>query len=317
MTTAKKTTPELEWISVIHDRPQSVGNLLILIVVLISIALNIAVIYLLIGNTFSISANNDPLGIKKAILEVEYTKVGGKSNYELLNQAQLIQFTENLPQLKEFIKSQWGQKWGNTGTSDMSSEKITIVPASSITAVTRNGSVIEGNPEAKISVIEYSDMECPFCIKQYHDTKIKEQLFQKYGEGVNFIYKNNRWVNHPGTEPKALGALCAEKVGGAVPYVQFYTAIMDLSLDSRRIFPVSRLPEIAKLIWLDTAKWQSCFDNKETLSVFKSQTDEAISYKLGGTPGTLIKNNRTGKTAIIEWAYPFEAFTEKIDELSK
>ncbi len=55
-------------------------------------------------------------------------------------------------------------------------------------------------------------------------------------------------MNHPGTEPKALGALCAEKVGGAVPYVQFYTAIMDLSLDSRRIFPVSRLPEIAKLI---------------------------------------------------------------------
>ncbi len=82
------------------------GNLLILIVVLIAIALNIAVIYLLIGNTFSISASNDPLGIKKAILEVEYTKVGGKSNYELLNQAQLIQFTENLPQLKEFIKSQ-------------------------------------------------------------------------------------------------------------------------------------------------------------------------------------------------------------------
>ncbi len=74
----------------------------------------------------------------------------------------------------------------------MSNVKITILPASSITAVTRSGSVIEGNPDAKISVIEYSDMECPFCIKQYHDTKIKEQLFQKYGEGVNFIYKNNR-----------------------------------------------------------------------------------------------------------------------------
>lgn len=88
------------------DAPSSVGNLLILIVVLISIALNIAVIYLLIGNSFSLSASNDPLGIKKSILEVEYSKVGGKGNYELLNQAQLIQFNQNLPQLKEFIKAQ-------------------------------------------------------------------------------------------------------------------------------------------------------------------------------------------------------------------
>ncbi len=106
MTTAKRLTHEQEEIHTVHDRPQGVGNLLILIVVLISIALNIAVIYLLIGNTFSISANNDPLGIKKAILEVEYMKVGGQANYALLNQAQLIQFTQNLPKLKEFIKSQ-------------------------------------------------------------------------------------------------------------------------------------------------------------------------------------------------------------------
>lgn len=35
-------------------------------------------------------------------------------------------------------------------------------------------------------------MECPFCIKQYHDTNLKPKLLAQYGNDVNFIFKNNR-----------------------------------------------------------------------------------------------------------------------------
>lgn len=56
-------------------------------------------------------------------------------------------------------------------------------------------------------------MECPFCVRQYHQTKLEESLTKKYGDKIAFAFKNNRGVNHEGTEAKAIGALCAKKVG--------------------------------------------------------------------------------------------------------
>lgn len=297
------------------------SNTLIFVLGCISIVLNVVCIYLLVGTSIwlnGLSGLSDPLGVKRALLEHEYAKVGGRANYELLSQAQVIQFKTQLPQLKEFIKSQGG-------LSDTSSDQtvsntlgpIEVIPAATIKATLKDGSVIEGNPDAKISVIEYSDMECPFCIKQYHDTNLKPKLLAQYGNDVNFIFKNNRWVNHPGTEAKAIGALCAEKVGGATAYVQFYMGVMNLSTSGRSVFPVSRLPELAEKIGLDKQKWQSCFDGQETMTQFDKETAEAKGYNLSWTPGTLIKNNKTGKTETVEGAYPYESFTQKIDGLLK
>ncbi len=56
-------------------------------------------------------------------------------------------------------------------------------------------------------------MECPFCIRQYHVTELGKKLAAQYGKDVKFAFKNNRGVNHPGTEAKAIGLLCAGKIG--------------------------------------------------------------------------------------------------------
>jgi protein-disulfide isomerase len=58
-------------------------------------------------------------------------------------------------------------------------------------------------------------------------------------------------------------------------------------------------------------------DKKETSARFLAQTSEANKYGLGGTPGTLILNTKTGKYATVEGAYPYATFTAKIDELMK
>jgi protein-disulfide isomerase len=71
---------------------------------------------------------------------------------------------------------------------------------------------IEGNVQADILVVEYSDMECPFCVRQYAETKLRKSLIDQYGDKVAFAFKNNRGVNHSGTEAKAIGALCAKKL---------------------------------------------------------------------------------------------------------
>ncbi len=72
-------------------------------------------------------------------------------------------------------------------------------------------------------------MECPFCMRQYHDTKLFPTLLSQYGDKVSVAFKNNRGVSHKGTEAKALGALCAGKLGGDASYQKFYKGVMDKS----------------------------------------------------------------------------------------
>lgn len=269
------------------------------------------------GYTFSFSSTSDTLGMKRAVLEVEYDKVGGKENYDMLTQAQLIQFKQTLPQLKEYLKSQGGDIGGSTGTNTTTTVDLSkTLDATKIAKIAENAA-IEGDVNADITVIEYSDMECPYCLKQYHTTKLKEKLLAQYGSGVNFVFKNSRGVNHPGTEAKAIGALCAQKVGGDLAYIQYYNAILAGSPDGNNVYAVSKLADLAKSLKIDTKKWQTCYDNKETQDIFAAQTAEASSFSLDGTPGTLIINRKTGKYDTVAGAYPYETFTQKIDELMK
>lgn len=268
------------------------------------------------GYTLPFSATNDSLGIKRAVLEVEYDKVGGKENYDMLTQAQLIQFKQTLPQLKEFLKSQGGDVGSSTGTETAATDTSKTLDATKMAKLAENAA-IEGDSSAAITVIEYSDMECPFCLKQYHDTKLKEKLLAQYGSGVNFVFKNSRGVNHPGTEAKAIGALCAQKVGGNLAYIQYYNAILSGSPDGQNVYPVSKLADLAKSLKIDSTKWKKCYDGKETQDIFAAQTNEATSFSLQGTPGTVIINNKTGKYDTVAGAYPYESFTQKIDELMK
>ncbi len=62
------------------------------------------------GNTLSLpdSISVEPAGIKKAILELEYAKVGGKANYELISKATVLQMKEQIPQIEQYLKTQGG-----------------------------------------------------------------------------------------------------------------------------------------------------------------------------------------------------------------
>jgi protein-disulfide isomerase len=295
-------------------------NVLIIIVIL----LNALGLYLLTGNSLSLSNSDksiDTFGIKKAVLEVEYDKVGWKKNYDLINQATLIQMKEQIPQIEKFLSTQGGSVPDTATTGSTTTTTIPVLTPDEI-ATLKKDAVIEWNSGATITLIEYSEMECPFCAQQYHDTQLSKKLKAQYGDTVNFAYKSNRGVNHPGTEKKALGLLCAGKVGGDAAYVKFYTYVMDnTTLRPQKrdgtIISADDLAQAATAAGVDVAKWQACVDTKATLPDFTRQTSEAQKYGLGGTPGTLIFNSTTGKYTTIEGAYPYESFVAKIEELMK
>lgn len=100
----------------------------------------------------------------------------------------------NIEAMKQYVES-----FENGGTPSL--EGSAVKPSVPTSASTLTGealekvissSVIEGNKNADILVIEYSDTECPFCIRQYHDTKLWPTLRAEYGDKVAFAFKNNR-----------------------------------------------------------------------------------------------------------------------------
>lgn len=290
------------------------------------LVLQVASMYLLTGNSLSLPEKSgiDVLWVKRAILEVEYDKVWWKENYEIMQKAQKLSVTDpqnpsNVANMKKYVES------FGTGANTVSDNSNSVSPeanqefqiiSSGTLQKVLSTAVFEGNKDATIAVIEYSDMECPFCIRQYHDTELSKKLLSEFSKDVKFAFKNNRGVNHQGTEAKAIGLLCAEKTGWESAYIKFYHTIMDGSTMSS-VYPVSDLSKIVTSIWIDLQKWKKCFDTKDTLSAFDSETAEAQSFGLGGTPGTLIINLKTLKYTTVEGAYPYEIFTAKIKSLLK
>ena len=298
------------------------SHTLLTVLLIVSVLMSGLCLYFLLGysidlKSLSSSANIDTkidssIGIRRVLLDLEYEKVWGKENYDILQKYSQMQIKEQIPKIRQYVE--WGANPA-TPTPNAPTTQGTMTPEE-VQAVLSDAS-IEGNKSANIIAIEYSDMECPFCMKQYHDTKLFSTLLAEYKDKIGVAFKNNRWVNHKWTEVKALGALCAGKIWGDGAYQRFYQGVMDGSTNGWGPLPVDKLADIAKSASIDVAKWQKCVDAKETLPRFVAQTAEANKYWLGGTPGTLILNVKTGKYDTVEWAYPYATFKSKIDALMK
>ena len=288
----------------------SCGHHLITILLVILIAISSTQLFL------TLAPNTKNAFLKEVLLQHEYDKVGGKENYEVITELQKAFLVhpdnpQNIAAQKEIL----AQLGGGTNTNQTQATTPTgnVLSNEQMANILENA-VLEGNKDAPVVVVEYADLECPYCVVQHNDHQITTNLKADFPDQVTTAFKNHRGVNHSGTEIKALAVLCAEKVGGNDAYVQFYKEIFAGSTTST-YYPVSDLADIAKKIGIDVTAWQSCVDNKETLTQFTEETEEAKKYGMSGTPGTLLFNRNTGKYAVLKGAYSYENFKSTVQSL--
>lgn len=163
----------------------------------------------------------------------------------------------------------------------------------------------KGPANAKVTIVEYSDFQCPFCSRGYQT--METQVLKEYGDKVKFVYKNFPLPMHPWAQDAAVASMCAEQQKPEA-FWKLYNFYFSNQRDLTPQNVKDKSLEALKDDGVDAAKFTDCFDNKKTLDLVKAQQQEGQSVGVNGTPAFII-NGR-----LISGAQPFDSFKAVIDD---
>lgn len=178
-----------------------------------------------------------------------------------------------------------------------------------VEGVSADDDAVLGNKDAKVTIVEFSDYECPFCKR--HQTSVWPKIKEKYVDTgkVKYVFRDFPLAFHePIATQEALAAECAGEEGDD-KYYEYHDELFattksnkDLSMDK------SKLYELAAKIGLDAAKFKECLDTEKLKDEVEKDMADGAKYGVQGTPGFFING------WFIKGAYPFSEFEKFIDQ---
>jgi protein-disulfide isomerase len=157
-----------------------------------------------------------------------------------------------------------------------------------------------GPNDAKVTIVEFSDFQCPYCESFYTHTYTK--LKQTYGDKIRFVYRHYPLYQiHPDAEPAANAAECAKEQGKFWEYHDIlFSNQSDLSRDA--------LIKYASTVKVqNTDQFTKCIDSKKYQSVIDADQQAGDGYAVTGTPTFFVNGN------MLVGAQPYEVFVKAID----
>ena len=172
---------------------------------------------------------------------------------------------------------------------------------------------VYGNPNAPVSLIEYSDFECPFC-KRFHATA--KEIVDAYGGKVNWVYRHFPLAMHnPGAQKEAEASECVAQLGGNDAFWRFANAIYARTKSNGNGFPLDQLVPLGKEIGLDEKQLKECIDAAKYASRVQEDLNEGIQIGITGTPANFLLRNDTDEVILKVGAQPSDAIKPDIDKL--
>lgn len=171
---------------------------------------------------------------------------------------------------------------------------------------------IQGNPNAKVVIVEYSDTECPFC-KQYHETL--KRIMAEYGPSgeVAWVYRHFPLPQlHPKAPKQAQAAECAGALGGEEAFWKFLNRVYEVT-PSNNGLDDAQLPIIAEFAGVDKAAFEKCLMSETGKDRVQKDASEAAAAGGRGTPHSIILVG--GEQVPVQGAQPYEVVKGLIDTL--
>ena len=152
------------------------------------------------------------------------------------------------------------------------------------------GRPVRGNPEAPVTIVEFSDFQCPYCSRGANTV---EEILKKHGDDVKFVFKHFPLGFHPWAKPAAIASHCA----GQQNHDAFWTLHDQYFKNQKQINPgnvIEKSKEYLAGSGVDMAAWSKCAEDKESeeyqAAAATVDADMALGQKLGvsGTPGFFV-----------------------------
>ncbi len=171
-----------------------------------------------------------------------------------------------------------------------------------------------GPADAPITIVEFSDYQCPFCYRWH--AQVYEQLLAAYPGKIRFVYRNFPLSFHQNAFASAEAALCA---GDQNSYWQMHDALFDaqsqLNNQTGTVLDQAAYNQFATTLGLDVTSFEKCMTgHKYQQSILDDMAyanslpaDSNGEAAVGGTPTFFINGHRLGG------AYPIEYFKQIID----
>ncbi|MFV8248593.1 DsbA family protein [Bdellovibrio bacteriovorus] len=164
------------------------------------------------------------------------------------------------------------------------------------------GRVIFGPKDAKVTIIEYSDFECPYCAKGHATV---DEVMKAYPKDVRVVYKHLPLDFHPMAMPAAqyFEAIALQDAAKAE---KFYNLVFE-NQGELRTKKEGALKDAAKKAGADMKKLEKDLNSEVVKKRIEADMEEARKFNFSGTPGFLING------VSLRGAYPFADFKEIID----
>jgi protein-disulfide isomerase len=165
--------------------------------------------------------------------------------------------------------------------------------------VEADGFPARGPEDAPVTIVEFSDFQCPFCYRLLPSLR---QVVEEYGDQVRLVFRQFPLSSlHPAAQKAAEAALCANDQGR-------FWEMHDAMFENQQALGVDQLKETARSLGLDGAEFDSCLDSGQFAAEVAADLQAGRAAGVTGTPALFI-NGR-----FLSGARPFEDIAELVDD---
>ncbi len=194
----------------------------------------------------------------------------------------------------------------------VSQAAVPTPPATNDTPATAGDGPFIGKADAPVTVIEFTDFQCPFCQRHYQQTfgEIKTNYVDT-GK-IKYVVRYFPLSFHPNAEKAAEAAACANE---QKKFFEMHAKLFDTQNDWSPLTAAdaaAKFRQYATDIGLNVGTFSSCFDSGKTADMIKADMAAGSASGIDGTPGFWILGPN-GKNQKISGAYPYATFQSAID----
>ena len=205
--------------------------------------------------------------------------------------AQLTSISDNTSVFKALV--------GDAPQAAPSAPSAAPQPAAKV-EVSEDDDPVKGVKNAPVTIIEFSDFQCPYCGRFFSETLPSiEQKYIQSGK-VKMVYRDFPLSFHPEAQPAAEAAECAKEQG---KFWEFHDKIFE----NQQGMSAAAYKQWASEVGLNTAQFNSCVDSGKYRQEVQKDFAEGSSYGVSGTPSFFING------MMVSGAQPYQVFEQAIE----